>query len=93
LPVIASRVSGSEDLIVPGQNGWLFAPGDTAELAAHLREAARMEPATRRKLGLQARGDVAAAADVNVVVDRLVALYRGAATTAPDLPALSIKRS
>ena len=78
LPVVASRISGSEDLVVPGHNGWLFAPGDAAALAGHLREAAAMDPARRRELGAQARRDVVATAGLNVVVDRLVAVYRGA---------------
>ena len=82
LPVIASRISGSEDLVVPGRNGWLFMPGDVAALAEHLRAAANMNPAHRRELGLQARLDVGASAGLNVVVDRLVALYRGAPTPA-----------
>lgn len=82
LPVIASRISGSEDLVVPGRNGWLFAPGDVAELATHLREAADMSPTRRRELGAQARLDVRASAGLDVVVDRLVALYRGAVPTA-----------
>ena len=38
--VIATAVEGSEDLVVPGQTGWLVAPGDARALAVALHEAA-----------------------------------------------------
>lgn len=94
LPVIASRISGSEDMVVPGRNGWLFAPGDVAELARYLQAAAKMHPSRRCELGHQARLDVGASAGLGIVVDRLVGLYRGAATTAETaLAPLSTHRS
>lgn len=94
IPVIATRISGSEDLVMPGRNGWLFTVGDAAELANHLREAAAMSPARRRELGAQARRDVAATAGLDTVVDRLVAIYRGArAITVPMLASSSTHRS
>ena len=34
LPSLASRVSGSEDFVVPGRNGWLFEVSDVPALAA-----------------------------------------------------------
>ena len=78
LPVVASRISGSEDLVVPGRNGWLFEAGDAGALAACLREAAALPRAGLRALGAQARADVSAHAGLDVVVERLLALYRGA---------------
>lgn len=94
LPVVASRISGSEDLIVPGRNGWLFEPGDVPALAACLREAVDMGAEHRRAFGRQARQDVGVVAGLDVVVDRLVSIYRGAATNAalPHAP-LSTHRS
>jgi glycosyltransferase involved in cell wall biosynthesis len=78
LPTLASRVSGSEDFIVTGRNGWLFPVSDAAALADCLREA-RSLPVTRLlEMGQQARADVEAAADLDRVVGRLLLLYRGA---------------
>ncbi len=87
LPVLASRVSGSEDLIVSGRNGWLVEAGDVAALAAALVQAAELDAAALRTLGEQARRDVEAAAGLDNVIGRLLALYRGAAPDAPgDVP-------
>jgi L-malate glycosyltransferase len=79
LPVLATRISGSEDFVVTGQNGWLFAVSDTDALAACLREAAAMPREKLAALGRNARRDVEAAAALDHVVGRLMALYRGAA--------------
>jgi glycosyltransferase involved in cell wall biosynthesis len=84
LPVLASRVSGSEDFIVSGRNGWLVEAGDVAALAGALRDAARLDPTALHRLGDQARADVEATAGLDSVVGRLLSLYRGAA---PDIPA------
>lgn len=78
LPVIASRVSGSEDLIVPGRNGWLFDVGDVDALATALVEAGQMPGDALAALGRSARRDVDKAAGLDGVIDRLLALYRGA---------------
>ncbi|MGN6517912.1 MAG: glycosyltransferase family 4 protein [Dokdonella sp.] len=89
LPVVASRVSGSEDFIVDGRNGWLFEPGDRDALAQRLADAVAQGRPGLHRLGCQARADVAARADLDVVVERLLALYRGddpAHTVAPAIP-------
>lgn len=78
LPVVASRVSGSEDVVVDGRNGWLFEAQDTAALAAALREAAALPRAELAARGRQARADIAAYASLDAVVGRLLQLYRGA---------------
>ena len=78
LPTLASRVSGSEDFIVNGRNGWLFPVSDAAALADCLRDA-RSLPATRLlELGRHARADVEAASALDRVVGQLLLLYRGA---------------
>jgi glycosyltransferase involved in cell wall biosynthesis len=77
LPTIASRVSGSEDFVVTGQNGWLFDVGDAKTLAAHLGAAAALAPAALEDMGRRARADVEAASALDRVVGRLLALYRG----------------
>jgi glycosyltransferase involved in cell wall biosynthesis len=78
LPPIASRVSGSEDFVVPGRNGWLFPVSDAKALAACLREAGGLPAERLFELGRQARADVESAAAVSTVVGRLLSLYQGA---------------
>jgi glycosyltransferase involved in cell wall biosynthesis len=77
LPTIATRVSGSEDFVVSGRNGWIFDPGDTKALAAHLAAAAALPAAAREELGRRARVDVEQASALDRVVGRLLELYRG----------------
>ncbi len=65
IPVIASRVSGSEDFIVDERNGWLFAPGDRAELARKLPARGRARPAEALRdgtAGARGRGEALAGA-------------------------------
>ena len=76
LPTIASQVSGSEDFVVTGRNGWLFPVSDEAALAGHLRAAEALSADGLAELGRQARADVEAKASLDVVVAHLLALYR-----------------
>lgn len=76
LPMIASRVSGNEDLVRTGQNGWLFEPFDRAGLAACLAEAARLPVEERLALGRKAREAVERHSSLDSVVERLLELYR-----------------
>ncbi|HEY6476312.1 MAG TPA: glycosyltransferase family 4 protein, partial [Polyangia bacterium] len=78
IPPVASRVSGSEDFVLPGVNGWLFPVGDVDALAAALREAATLPPERLAEMGRQARADVESGASLDRVIGRLTALYRGA---------------
>ena len=40
LPVIGTAIEGTEDLVIPGQTGWLVPPGDSEALSGALLEAA-----------------------------------------------------
>lgn len=64
LPVIASRIGALPDGIRPGDNGWLFAPGDAVELAVLLQEL----DGDRRRLRRAAAG--IRATDVTTVESR-----------------------
>ncbi len=77
LPTVASEVSGNEDFVVTGKNGWLFPVGDVTTLARHLRDAESLSADDLAKLGRQARLDVEAKASLGLVVGRLLELYRG----------------
>jgi len=75
LPVVGSRVSGTEDFIEHGSNGWLFEPGDGAGLARALREVALTPEDELRRMGRQARERVQSVASSEAVTGRLLALY------------------
>jgi glycosyltransferase involved in cell wall biosynthesis len=70
-------VSGSEDFVKPGRNGWLHAVGDVAAVALALREAEALPPARLAELGRNARADVESQAALPRVIGRLMELYRG----------------
>jgi glycosyltransferase involved in cell wall biosynthesis len=50
LPVAASAIFGIPDLVIPGETGLLFPPGDVAALAGALR-ALLIDPERRRRMG------------------------------------------
>lgn len=77
LPVVATRVSGSEDFIRTGENGWLCEPGDVASLASALAALGAASPAELAWLGARGRADVEQRASLPVVTARLLSLYRG----------------
>jgi glycosyltransferase involved in cell wall biosynthesis len=54
LPVVATRVSGNEDLVTDGENGLLVPPGDPSALAAAIRRLVD-DPALARRMGARAR--------------------------------------
>jgi len=74
LPVVATRVSGSREVIGDGVNGCLVAPGDPEALARVLLELAR-QPEARRRLGAAARRTVAAQYSLDAMLTRLEELY------------------
>ncbi|MFZ5892884.1 MAG: glycosyltransferase family 4 protein [Myxococcota bacterium] len=77
LPVLATRISGSEDFVEPGQNGWLFEVGDVNGLSQHLQAAAGMPSEQLLELGRNARRAVETRATLDLIVGRLLSLYRG----------------
>lgn len=75
LPVVGSRVSGTEDFVVPGETGWLFEPGRRDELARCLEGAAAAGPEALRRMGEAARARIVAAASREAVTRALQAAY------------------
>jgi len=54
VPVIASNLGGMPELIQPGKNGFLFEPGDAAQLASHLlRCADQPDIISTMKMGIE----------------------------------------
>ncbi|MGH8075722.1 MAG: glycosyltransferase family 4 protein [Lysobacter sp.] len=77
LPMVASRISGNEDFVRTGENGWMFEPGDRAGLARCLAAAAALPPEDRSAMGEYARATVTRKAGIDKVLDGMVALYAG----------------
>lgn len=74
LPVIGSRISGTEDFVDTGKTGWLFTAGDTHQFKDCLRAAAQAQ-GSLAELGQNARRHVVAQASIAAVVNRLLNLY------------------
>jgi phosphatidylinositol alpha 1,6-mannosyltransferase len=60
-------------LVRPGRNGWLYTPGDVAELTTRLA-ALLGDPATRRRMGTASREIVAEHA-IDATLNRFVGIY------------------
>jgi glycosyltransferase involved in cell wall biosynthesis len=75
LPVLASRVSGSEDLVRDGDNGWLHEPGDRTGMAAALRAMDALDDERIVAMGRHARATVERHAASDRVIDRLLEAY------------------
>ena len=75
LPVIGSRVSGTEDFVVPGETGWIFEPGQQDELARCLALAATADGTELKRLGLRARQRILSSASLDAVTDKLIDHY------------------
>jgi len=74
LPVVATRVSGFEEVITSGDNGILVPPRDAAALARAIRELYH-DSMARRRLGEAARRTVAAGYSQELFLQRLETLY------------------
>ena len=79
LPVIGTRVSGTEDFVINGQTGWLFPVGDVQQLQTCLLAAAGLGSAQLAMLGQNAKALVLSQASISAVVNRLVELYAASA--------------
>lgn len=79
LPVIGTRVSGTEDFVIDGKTGWLFPVGDAVQLQSCLRAAAALGSAALAELGQNAKQMVMTEASIAAVTDRLARCYRGEA--------------
>jgi len=76
LPVIGSRISGTEDFVEAGKTGWLFPAGDVIELKQCLLAAAALARDQLAALGENAKRLVTSQASIAAVVNRLIRLYQ-----------------
>ncbi|MGZ4149493.1 MAG: glycosyltransferase [Actinomycetota bacterium] len=79
LPVVATDVSGTNQVMIDGRTGWLVPPGEDAPLAAAVEELLA-DPDRARARGAAARERVAEAFGARRQAERLASLYRGEKT-------------
>lgn len=77
LPVLGSKVSGTEDFVIDGRTGWLFPPADVDAFARSLAQAAEGGIDELRRRGREARALVDERASIRSVVDQLQSVYAG----------------
>ena len=75
LPVVGSRVSGTEDFVVPEETGWLFDAGSAEQLECCLLQATSAAASVLERMGSRARELVVSRASITAVAGRLVELY------------------
>jgi glycosyltransferase involved in cell wall biosynthesis len=78
LPVIACAGSGAAEVVAPGENGFLIAPGDSAELARALSRLLG-DAGLRENMGARGRQHVVDSADSEQCLRRLEQFYRSVA--------------
>lgn len=75
LPVVGSRVSGTEDIITNGYNGWLFESSDEFSLIESLTDLKNMNVDDISLLGSNAREFITNYASIDQVTDRITEIY------------------
>lgn len=75
LPVVGSRVSGTEDFVIQGETGWIFEPGQQDELVRCLRDVAATDAHELERLGRNARQRIISSASLDAVTDKLIDHY------------------
>ncbi len=75
VPVVATNIPGTREVIADGKTGWLAPAGDAQELAKTMMKLMRMSPGARYAMGEQARRHVAEHFSLAAVLDRWERLY------------------
>jgi len=77
LPVVLANALALPHLVKEGANGYLFEPGNSTELAAHLDRIFSMDDAERHAMGERSRAE-ASKHSIQTTMNAFEALYRGA---------------
>jgi glycosyltransferase involved in cell wall biosynthesis len=75
VPVVATDVPGTREVVVDGETGWLAPAGDAQELAKTMMKLMRMPPDARHAMGERARSHVAEHFSLEAALDRWERLY------------------
>jgi glycosyltransferase involved in cell wall biosynthesis/Ser/Thr protein kinase RdoA (MazF antagonist) len=87
LPVIATAVSGTRQVMVDGETGWLVPPDDPTALSGAIR-ALLANPGAARALGAAGRRRVASMFGAQKQAEELAALFRGRGSVRTVVPAV-----
>jgi glycosyltransferase involved in cell wall biosynthesis len=87
VPVISTTTSGIPELIEDGKSGFLVQPNDAAELAAAIVKVCSLDTASRVRLIHEARMQVEARHDGDVLVDSFIEIVRRCDRSAGDMGA------
>ncbi len=83
LPIVATRVGGTGEVVKDGDNGFLVAPDDPPALAAALAPLLA-DPALRQACGRRARTRFEAGFTLSAMLDKTLAVYRQALEARPS---------
>ena len=75
VPVVATDVPGTREVVVDGETGWLAPPGDPAKLAKTMMKLMHMPPEARDAIAERARNHVARTFSIEAALDRWERLY------------------
>jgi len=75
VPIVATDVPGTREVVVDGETGWLAPAGDAEELAKTMMRLMRMPPDARHAMGERARRHVAEHFSLEAALDRWERLY------------------
>ena len=81
LPVVASDIGGNEELVYPGQNGYLFSAGHSQGLAESLIKIIN-HPALRKKMGQESLR-IIQDYDWSKITEKYIAIYQEIFNTRP----------
>jgi glycosyltransferase involved in cell wall biosynthesis len=77
-PTIVSAGAGASELVVDGENGFLFAAGDASALAAAIERVLGLTPAKLAEIGVAGRETVRRELDPTLIAATRIAAYRSA---------------
>lgn len=75
VPVVATDVPGTREVVVDGETGWLAPAGDAAMLTTTMQKLMQMPADARRAMGVRARSHVSRHFSLETVLDRWEQLY------------------
>jgi glycosyltransferase involved in cell wall biosynthesis len=75
VPVVATDVPGTREVVVDGETGWLTPAGDAQKLAQTMMKLMHMPPDERHAMGGRARDHVARHFTLDAVLDHWERLY------------------
>jgi len=75
-PVLAADHGAARETVIPGETGWLVAPGDPEAWARALKDAIDTSPARRAKMGLAGQARSRQLYSVDAMCEATLEVYR-----------------